>query len=274
MTAQPKSHPMLFSAPMVRAILDGRKTQTRRIVKEAPSYMHYGKDIMDWSLSGIHQEGELEGTDRWYLDVQTDVDDHSRRIIRSPAGKVGDLIWGREAWRSGSSLDALSPFRIGEKAISAGYHRPWAPIKYESDGVTDNADVLRDFGGSWGKSRPSIHMPRWASRITLEVTAVRIERLQDISEADAVAEGFQGEKFPGPWWQGYTDINGRLSQAQAIGEQPPEWMIEPKSMGDMSHCDVTARSVFISHWCNTKSHKSWAANPLVWVYTFRAKGVA
>jgi len=96
--------PILFSAPMVRALLAGTKTQTRRVVKGVPSWDHYGRDIMDWGLSGIHQEtydpaNPLEGTDRWHLDVQTDVDDHSRRVIRCPYGAPGDRLIVRETFR-------------------------------------------------------------------------------------------------------------------------------------------------------------------------------
>ena len=96
------------------------------------------------------------------------------------------------------------------------------------------------------------------------------EPLHEISESDARAEGLEGEKFPGPWWQGYQDSgDGDLDQAQAVGETPPDWMIEPKRMRDMSHCDVSAKSHFIGLWMRIHGDKSWAENPTVFVVEFK-----
>lgn len=132
-----KERPILFSALMVRAILAGRKTITRR-------------------------------------------------LATSPLAKCqpGDRLWVREAWRTIDSLDRYSPAQIAAKCAEAGYLGPWAPMLYLADRTQMNWEQ-----GDEGRIRASMNMPRWASRITLEVTGVKVERLQDITNTDAVAEG-------------------------------------------------------------------------------------
>lgn len=143
--SEPRSRPVIFSAPMVRAILDGRKTQTRRIVKR---YEEFG------CLTGdcLHQ--------------------HRNECAASltascPYGAPGDRLWVRENWRP--LMDHLS----------------------ECTGPKDIRYAASVSEAEWAisKWRPSIHMPRWASRITLTITNVRVQRLRTISEADAIAEG-------------------------------------------------------------------------------------
>ena len=151
------NRPIIFSAPMVRAILDGRKTVTRRILKPQPNSGPNGEMVHlgdgSWGLS----DGVLTG--EWKL------------------ARPGDRLWVREAWRSTAIYDVLSPSEMNGKE----------PIRYECD------ETWQTWGwklaDKHGRLRPSIHMPRWASRITLEVTEVRVQRLQDISEEDAKAEG-------------------------------------------------------------------------------------
>lgn len=143
-----KERPILFSGPMVRAILAGEKTQTRRIVKPQP----------DAQLFSINSGPEWTYPDRLDPD-EPDWD----RVRLCPYGQPGDRLWVREAWHL------------------------WGPperqyVDYRA--TCPDADQL-----SW---KPSIHMPRAYSRISLEVTAVRVERVQDISEADAKAEGVHG----------------------------------------------------------------------------------
>lgn len=127
------SRPILFSAPMVRAILDGTKTQTRRALKGAQP---------------------ADPVDRWLAAGQ---------VLRCPYGALGDTLWVRETWRGD-------------------------PVEYRADTHSHGpADGSRDAESvNW---RPSIFMPRWASRLTLRITEVRVERLQEISEDDAAAEG-------------------------------------------------------------------------------------
>ena len=138
--------PILFSGPMVRAILDGRKTQTRRVFIPPPPF--------DWT------------------------DDISVELAAgsiTPRHAVGDRLWVRETWGTWGSFDHMRPSQLtGREGIAYAADQPGDPAEHIC-----------------GRVRPSIHMPKWAARIWLEVTGVRVERVQDISEADAVAEGVQ-----------------------------------------------------------------------------------
>ncbi|WP_289241232.1 hypothetical protein [Delftia sp.] len=156
----------------------------------------------------------------------------SRTRMAAPTASPATRLWVREAFRFPASLDHLSPSVCGDKALDAGYRTPWAPTQFEADGSRT---------GEWrgfdtppektkpGKLRPGIHMPRWASRIALDIKAVRVERLQDISEADALAEGvphslnlpggrFARENFEHLWWT----INGDGSW----DSNPWVWVVE------------------------------------------------
>jgi hypothetical protein len=168
-----RERPILFSAPMVRAILDGRKTQTRRIVKPQPPAMFSEGDVAAitngarWAFSRVYSPGR---------GVAFPADPEPG--FRCPYGLPGDRLWVREAWqitgRLGTEYAVWYPAGGEAVGIDVGFEGP-SP-KWDA--------MIHD-----DRVRPSIHMPRWASRITLEVTGVRIERLQDISEADARAEG-------------------------------------------------------------------------------------
>jgi hypothetical protein len=208
--------PIKFNAEMVRAILYGRKTQTRRVVK-------------------LTADGHVQAPSkhlRWY---PTD----PGAIQACRYGKPGDLLWVRETWaRHASGVDYAADF----------------------------AAVSRPQAGPW---RPSIHMPRWASRITLRITDIRVERLQDITEDDARAEGCEARPFPGPWWQGYRDFgDGDLIHQQAIGETAPDWMIEPKKMPPTPWLDRSARDGFRSIWMGLHGPGAWDENPWVWAISF------
>lgn len=146
-----KTRPILFSGPMVRAILEGRKTQTRRVVKPQPAHcadLPMGKDLTFASAC--------------------------------PYGQPGDRLWVRETWAVGTLFDYVRPSLLPkpdcESKLAVDYAANPRRIWHSED------------QGRW---RPSIHMPRWASRITLEITSVRVERLQDISHKDAIAEGLE-----------------------------------------------------------------------------------
>jgi hypothetical protein len=228
-----RERPILFSGPMVRALLDGRKTQTRRVIKGVPSGDHYGRDIMDWGLSGIHQEtydpsNPIEGTDRWHLDVQTDVDDHSRRVIRCPYGARGDRLWVRETWRVHEVFSDVVRIVYG-----ASQNRSWTEA---------HEDYPAHLRGKLQPSvgfKPSIHMPRWASRLTLEITDVRVERLQEISVADCYAEGCYRPEGP------------------ILGSE-------------VTRRD-NARGEYRRLWESINGAGSWAANPWVWAITFKVQ---
>ena len=204
-----KERPILFSAPMVRALLAGTKTQTRRIAKPVRH--------PDWG--NLYSPGAL-------------VREHEPMhvIYRAcPYGQPGDRLWVRETWAAPHSEDARPP-----RAIQCD----WMLIHYAA--TEDRGGLL------W---RPSIHMPRWASRITLEITGVRVERLQNISKADAEAEGCT-KNHNGYYLGGPHAVSGRKQMA-------------------------TAQSAYRDLWESINGAGSWEANPWVWVVAFkRAEGTA
>ena len=143
-----------------------------------------------------------------------------------PYGDPGDTLWVRETWCTAATLDEYSPAQMARLAEAAGYAWPWAPVAYDASGSA-NSDTLVTFGGVWGRRRPSIHMPRWASRITLRVTSARVERLQSITDYDAIAEGISKSPNGHPehirFAELWDQINGKRA---AWGSNPWVWRIE------------------------------------------------
>lgn len=226
-----KERPILFSAPMVRALLAGKKTQTRRVVKAQPFgviEVASGNHLLDYRHSYSQEDGLITVADM---------------AKRCPYGQPGDRLWVRETWRVGA-WDYPAHDRSNHHWIAVDYQadnyarKEWLCCR-DSDRLikqsiedAQRVGIRPDANGrfSWepGQSpsrwRPSIHMPRWASRILLEVTAVRVEQLQDISHSDAMAEGMAWDDAVYDYSRLWEQINGAAS---------------------------------------------WAANPLVWVMEFR-----
>jgi hypothetical protein len=185
-----KERAILFSAPMVRALLAGTKTQTRRAVKlprTRESFVLEDHGDGWWPYQSDDDESSL-------------CDDGNEHPYNCPYGQPGDCLWVREAFRLADGYRNLSP--KGVRALTQGIS-----IHYEADGPRPSTA---------GRLRPSIHMPRAWSRITLEITDVRVERLQEISEADAIAEGcpnslhlqggrFANENYEHLWWTIHGD---------------------------------------------------------------------
>lgn len=194
-----KERPILMSAPMVRAILAGTKTQTRRVVKPQPSWV----------------------ADPFVPFKSDDADPES--IILCPYGQPGDRLWVRENFSGPWCMETQD----GSAAVPPSKWGLGSRIWYWADGEPSYGD--------WTRPRPSIHMPRWASRITLEVTGVRVERLQDISVADAIAEG----------------VN-----------------IHPDHHGKPRESIYSAVEAYRDLWEQINGPGSWDANPLVWVVEF------
>lgn len=201
-----KERPILFSGEMVRAILAGRKTQTRRVIKGDPELTENG------GFSYADRKGN-----RWLCGMGTDRAGTIRNFMKSwpcPYGQPGDRLWVRET-------HMIEDYYADGKQV----------VLYRAD----YEDKI--LGKGW---KPSIHMPRWASRITLEITGVRVERLNDISEQDAAAEGV--EKAFGSSYKHYLD--------------------------DKKDCGYATAS-FSSLWESINGAGSWQQNPWCWVIEFK-----
>lgn len=224
--------PILFSGAMVRAILDGRKTQTRRVVKPQPGEGD-AFEPCGHVLRGVDYEG-----------LHAPVCD-----IVCPYGQPGDRLWVREAWAVEKCLDGIKPRDI----------EPYVPVWYCADATRPtetNGDPIE-----WGKTRPNIHIPRWASRLTLEVVSVRVERVQDITEADTVAEGVDE-------WPEFKSHTTKWCKTHYPAYSDDGVCVEP---GWCDCQDHSIKEIFGLLWdsINAKRGFGWDANPWVWVVEFR-----
>ncbi len=197
-----KERPILFNADMVNAILDGRKTQTRRIVKPTKDRNGSGCQLAPCEIAG-----EVNGGD----------------YALCPYGQPGDRLWVRENF-----------LYLMHGDVTAGDIKYCASIDSRSAAGSKNP-------GYWWRKRPSIHMPRWASRITLEIVSVRVERLKQISERDALQEG--------------------------IGLVLADNWPDPKAMSEA--VAKSRRAGFKLLWESINGSDSWDTNPWVWVVEFR-----
>ena len=209
--------PILFSAPMVRAILEGRKTQTRRIVKPQPS-------VGEWHYDEVH--GALLRHD-------------AEGIIHCRHGVESDQLLVRETFCT---------CYLGHESYQIIYaaDRARRDFSIAAGSADDQLDWLERSMNVHGESgRPGIHMPRWASRITLEVTQIRVERLQEISDDDAIAEGIE-----------------------RVGAGYQRWHPDP---GDIKHEGFTMKPQlsYMGLWESINGPGSWDANPWVWVVEFQ-----
>lgn len=220
MQGSPKERPILFSGPMVRAILDGRKTQTRRVVKGVTRSCE--KAIFDPAIGWRFQGGPN---------------------CDCPYGKPGDVLWVRETWGTGTRpcpfegwVDGIEyradDFDLDENEYLPLHTKLNAPDEFDFDAIQ-----------GW---KPSIHMPKWACRLRLTIEDVRVERLQEISEGDAIAEGCSG----GGWTPSYNDPDN------CMGEET-----------------ILPSDEFYKLWDSINDKRegaTWLDNPWVWVVEFEA----
>ena len=227
--------PILFSGPMVRAILDGRKTQTRRVLKPQPRLF----EIDDKGTPC--QVGVLQVQGRAYNQLTLGSDKAGVIPSEPRLHSVGDTLWVRENWNifmCSRDAEVSWPLKTIPKTD---------PSKDEDEDGSQRHNIALDYaatskeGGPW---RPSIHMPRWASRVILMVTGVKVERLQNISEADAIAEGILAHEPTQDDPAEYAAAEGRL-----IYNDPRE-----------AFCDL---------WTSINGADSWKANPWVVAYSFQ-----
>ncbi|WP_160124909.1 hypothetical protein [Klebsiella sp. Q2] len=232
-----KERGMIFSGEMVRALLDGRKTQTRRIMAPQPAddierCTFPNPEAIGWKSSLRHKHGSTTAHFCHY-------------------GKPGDRIWVRETWGVVShafSDDGLMIDWVPDRPATAihampfgnGYYSGYAIYAADGDFTWGDDDGYEDGRSCW---KPSIHMPKAASRILLEITDVRVERLNAISEEDATAEG--------------------VPPAGSLLPDYPGTFLTPK--GDFA----TAKVAFQRLWESIYGEESWKANPWVWVIEFK-----
>lgn len=209
-----KERPIVFTGEMVRAILDGRKSQTRRVVKPQPpqgaSLVEFGPHdhISEFHRNKLH----------WFVAEADDLWPCEREdCICCPYGQPGDRLWVREAfaYRYFTSDDPIT-----EKSL----------VAYRADGESQEGVI---------EFTPAIYMPRWVSRITLEITNIRVERVQDISEGDAIAEGIQRSNsstfnLMGPnralFSELWDSINDKPGKKCSWEDNPWVWVIEFKKI--------------------------------------------
>lgn len=196
MSTQIKERPIIFSTPMVQAILNGSKSQSRRVIKTQPIPTEYSDDFV-WKQRVRNSAGIL---------------------LECPYGQVGDLLWVRETWCVSSEWDKLPPSKLPVKARETVIHK--------ADGFERT--------GRWRSSR---FMPRWASRILLEITEVRVERVQEISREDIRTEGIM---------------------------LPPSPRYTPGKFSEL-------HQEFAAVWdsLNAKRGYGWSEDPWIWVISFR-----
>ena len=173
--------PILFSTPMVQAILNGTKTQTRRIFKDENGEARISTDVtrVNVSTNGVATLTFPLADGTFATKVYT---------YKCPYGGIGDRLWVRETWANTERGDLLS------KPLIPFYYNKAIAYKADCDKEVFSLGgnyTPREYDFKW---HPSIHMPRWASRITLEITNIRLERVQDITEEDARAEGVERQK--------------------------------------------------------------------------------
>ncbi len=197
---------------MVRAILAGTKSQTRRALRPG-TWLDPTHGVIRMAPAGLACTGFAQ--------------------VPCPYGQPGDRLWVREAWRAVAPCDDQPPRDITP-------NRNW--LRYEADPEIDN-------GINWGKLRPGMFMPRWASRITLRITDVRVERLQDISDKDAEAEGIERTRG-GDLWRTYR----------------PDCVQHWGTDAELGH--TSARASFSWLWESINGPGSWDTNAWVWVLSF------
>ena len=201
-----KERPILFSAPMVRALLDGRKTQTRRLVKPQPA--------------NLTAEMERVLPEAWACGFVG---------VKCPYGALGDRLYVRETWKPHSTFAGMKPRDI-----------PRTHVFYKAD------EAYAPSNTPWV---PAIHQPRWASRLTLEVTEVRVERLRDISTADILAEG--------------APVDPDHQDGTQDGSNPV------MCLGENAWTTQSPLAWWHRLWASINGEESWTANPWVWAVSFK-----
>lgn len=233
--------PILFSVPMVRSTLEGIKTKTRRLVKQQP--------FLD-AMGNFCSPGKKGQHSCWGQRI--DGAPCTRDFVKSrcPYGIPGDLLWVRETWKTGMTgagpqiTYKATPDYFSIDAWDGPDEGAGPSFNYDRCQNADFSAWLGDVLSNDGPWRPSIFMPRWANRLTLEITDVRVERLQDISESDAIAEG-----YPTSCWV-------------------PDFK-QVRHLENLPENRIPARLWYRVLWDQINGIGAWDENPFVWCISFR-----
>lgn len=230
-----KEHPILFSSLMVQAILEGKKTQTRRIINPQP--------IDSREIDGNFFDGKHRG----YVKVDGHPLWREQFAFEFAKWQPGDLLWSRESWQWEGSTKWSDVMPIGSFWYKADNHGSSGPAKW----------------------KPSIHMPKAAARIWLQVESVGVERLQDISEVDAIAEGIEFQEWEwGPI--AFPNLSYPGDETATIDNSMVG--VKTKSFRDYLRKDHwllgDGKGSYKSLWQSINVPESWEQNPWVWVITF------
>jgi hypothetical protein len=236
--------PILFSTEMVQAILDGRKTMTRRVIKTPNTFKPWNANINDAYDS-------IQSDDKGEVSFLVAGDQGWTDWSKCPYGKVGDVLWVRESWMildtevCDSEIFDKDGFPTDEYQIQVSYKdgiRKWCKVSEEFyDRMNEKIDFFEQEGERWS---PSIHMPKSACRIFLKITNIRVERLQDITDKDAISEGIQE----------FTKDNTVLK----YGLDGWNWSEMPRK----------AKDGFLKLWESINGKESLNSNTWVWVIEF------
>jgi hypothetical protein len=243
-----KERPILFSGPMVRAIQDGRKTQTRRVMKHQPETVCGKPERPDagwWNEKG-----------QFWMKRSTVAN------FECPYGKPGDRLWVRETFYQFGHWESVPGVKTKTGRMK------WRFVAHDDFVLYDAPDEFRKGRHHKDPATPAWHkrlgrfMPRWASRITLEITGVRVERVQDITETDAIAEGLT-EYF----WNSEAAALPHLAAEIKAGTRYWQHVIPKRSrQGSVWN---KANLAFRELWNDINGPDSWDANPWVWVVEFK-----
>lgn len=243
-----RERPILFQGEMVRALRDRRKTQTRRIVK------HLGDQHGNYTEHSAWPNVHTLDDGSFMFSTVKNRDFFPANYLKSggmvsPYGVVGEHLWVREAWRAETDWvvgNRSSQADIRYAADGENQRQSWMEIP-EAEQEKWTAWLSRHVDGKDRGFKPSIHMPRWASRIDLLIESVRVERVQDISEEDAIAEGAEKITYGCVGnLEGYRPLPGAMIASHAL-----------------------ARDWYKSLWESINGPGSWASNPWVWVVGFK-----
>lgn len=225
-----KERPILFKTEMVRAILDGSKTQTRRL---------NGFDKINKNPNDYEFLGYIKGANNYFAARFRSAGIENQVYVKSPYGDAGNQLWVKETWRTWHSLDHVKPSNLENGVI----------VDYAAGGNSVGAGIVCDVSKKW---RSPLFMQKRFSRIQLEITGIRVERLDEISKADAIAEGAKFINFGKDKWGNQLDG----WRADKIPERAEE-------------CLSSAKWAYVHLWESINGKGSWATNPYVWVIEFK-----